>query len=396
MSVLGNKPPEQLSAADIEGLVDARVPEGRLIDYKRELLLSSDEEKREFLADVSSLANASGGYLIFGVAEEQGSATAILCLGSIDLDATRLRLEHIIRDGIEPRIPRVAIAPVHIGESAVMVIRVPKSFAGPHMVTYKNLSRFYSRNSCGKYQLDLQEIRTHFASSDAAADRLRRYRMERISDVVANEAPVPLPEGAKVVLHIVPLSMSNPSASYDVAGAGTESPSNLRPMAAFGSNPMFTFDGLLYYTGGGPPPDACSGYVQISRSGAIESVDASILAPEEDGKALITASYLEKCVLEVVPGYLAQMAHLGVEPPVLIMLSLMGIRGYRLHWAGAGPGRRMGNPIGRRDIVVPEVVVDSYDCGEIAALMRPVFDIVWNAGGFARSMNYDEEGAWHS
>jgi hypothetical protein len=41
MSVLGNKPPEQLSAADIEGLVDARVPEGRLIDYKRELLLSS-------------------------------------------------------------------------------------------------------------------------------------------------------------------------------------------------------------------------------------------------------------------------------------------------------------------------------------------------------------------
>ena len=43
--------------------------------------------------------------------------------------------------------------------------------------------------------------------------------------------------------------------------------------------------------------------------------------------------------------------------------------------------------------ILPEVVIQ--DRGEIPEqVLRPVFDRVWNAFGFARSFNYDEQNNW--
>jgi predicted HTH transcriptional regulator len=69
---------DQIDSIDLEQLVADRVPEGRELEYKRELPGNADEDKREFLYDVTSLANASGGFLIYGIEEkrdENGKAT---------------------------------------------------------------------------------------------------------------------------------------------------------------------------------------------------------------------------------------------------------------------------------------------------------------------------------
>ena len=44
-------------------------------------------------------------------------------------------------------------------------------------------------------------------------------------------------------------------------------------------------------------------------------------------------------------------------------------------------------------LVVPGVVIEDRDV-EPAWVLRPAFDRVWNAFGFARSFNYDDEGEW--
>ena len=44
-------------------------------------------------------------------------------------------------------------------------------------------------------------------------------------------------------------------------------------------------------------------------------------------------------------------------------------------------------------LIVPEVVVETCDV-EPVRVLRPAFDRVWNAFGFVRSFNYDEEGQW--
>ena len=72
------KPINNVAAADIDDLVRNKVPETRTIEYKRELPGSTDSDKREFLADVSSFANTAGGDLLFGVAEMEGLPTKVI------------------------------------------------------------------------------------------------------------------------------------------------------------------------------------------------------------------------------------------------------------------------------------------------------------------------------
>src|SRR6185437_11984325 len=126
---------EAITEAHLQGLIDNEVREGRRIEYK-ETVGGGDEEKREFLRDVSSFANAAGGDLLIGVAETDGVATGLPGIAKASVDGEILRLENIIRDGIEPRIPGVATHAVDLagGANAVLVMRIPRSWAGPHMV----------------------------------------------------------------------------------------------------------------------------------------------------------------------------------------------------------------------------------------------------------------------
>jgi len=61
------KPVDEINKSDIETLVDLKTAERRTLDYKELLPGNTDEEKKEFLYDASSFANAAGGDLIFGV-----------------------------------------------------------------------------------------------------------------------------------------------------------------------------------------------------------------------------------------------------------------------------------------------------------------------------------------
>ena len=157
---------EALAASDLQELIDNAVSERKTVDYKQLLSFHNDEEKREFLADVSSFANAAGGHLVFGIREESGGPVELLGFELTDPDAARLQLEEIIRTGVAPRIPGIQTKPIPLeGSKWAMVIRVPTSLLSPHMVTFKNLSRFFSRNSAGKFQLDVGQIRSAFLLS---------------------------------------------------------------------------------------------------------------------------------------------------------------------------------------------------------------------------------------
>src|SRR6476620_7954199 len=103
-----------IEKADIDSLVDNAVAEGRAIEYKQALPGTSDGEKKEFLADVSSFATAAGGDLLFGVEEQRdgddkptGIPATVPGLVLPNTDAEILRLENIIRTGIGPRIAGV-------------------------------------------------------------------------------------------------------------------------------------------------------------------------------------------------------------------------------------------------------------------------------------------------
>jgi Putative DNA-binding domain len=198
---------EHLSEDDLLTLVDDKVPEGRDIDYKIALPGNSDSEKKEFLYDVSSFANSSGGHLIFGVDEKAGVAINVPGIQCLDPDKAILRLEQLVRDGIKPPIPGLQSIAVRLaGGNIVIVMRIPQSWSPPHQVVYQKSLRFYGRGTNGKYGLEVDELRDVFGRSDTIGERANAFRLERIAKIIAEETPVPLNHGARVVTHVAPLS----------------------------------------------------------------------------------------------------------------------------------------------------------------------------------------------
>ncbi|MEH2303471.1 MAG: RNA-binding domain-containing protein, partial [Nostoc sp.] len=102
-----NKQFDLIDKIDIDALIYNGVAEKRTLEYKEKLPGNSDDDKKEFLADISSFANASGGDIIYGIQEQRdsnnkttGIPEAANGVGAINSDAEIRRLENIIRDGV--------------------------------------------------------------------------------------------------------------------------------------------------------------------------------------------------------------------------------------------------------------------------------------------------------
>jgi hypothetical protein len=202
---LSNKSVLSLTENDLLALIADKEPEGKTLDYKRDLVGKGDTEKKEFLYDVSSFANTQGGHL--GMEEKNGEAVNLLGLADINPDQEILRLQQMIRDGIRPPVIGVQSVRIQLSNGSVaIVMHIPKSWNPPHQVTYQNAFRFYGRGTNGKYPLDVDELRSVFSLSASAAERLKLFRIERIAKIVAGDTPLPLENGPKMITHVLPLA----------------------------------------------------------------------------------------------------------------------------------------------------------------------------------------------
>jgi len=92
---------DRIALADLQELIDNQVHEGKTIEYKRDLPGSSPDDRKEFLKDVSSFANADGGDLLFGVDAKDGLPQAIPGITAPNHDDLRLQLENRLRDALQ-------------------------------------------------------------------------------------------------------------------------------------------------------------------------------------------------------------------------------------------------------------------------------------------------------
>jgi len=101
--------PKQLNEIVEEDLLQLiGVGESKQLEFK-ETLGAADEEIKEFLKDVSAMATAIGGDVIYGVVQGVDAngntvATSVDGLPAVNADDFILRLENLIRDCIKPRL----------------------------------------------------------------------------------------------------------------------------------------------------------------------------------------------------------------------------------------------------------------------------------------------------
>jgi predicted HTH transcriptional regulator len=84
---------DSVTESDLQELIDNQVAEKRTIDYKQELHLGTDAERKEFLFDVSSFSNASGGHVPCGISETDGYPERLIGISIDREDELILRIE---------------------------------------------------------------------------------------------------------------------------------------------------------------------------------------------------------------------------------------------------------------------------------------------------------------
>ncbi len=388
-----NKDIEHITRDDLQALIDNEVIEHKTIEYKRALPGDSAKEKKEFLADVSSFANASGGDLVYGITEDRqtGKPKALDGLDTKNIGQEILRLDNIIRTGIQPRLPSVTISPpIPLENTKVtLIIRIPKSWISPHRVIYDGHDKFYSRSSNGKYPLDVGELRVAFNLSETIVERIRNFRLDRISKILANEVPISSSYNAKIVLHLIPIISFNPAQSYDISKVASQ-PSIMPPIYAHGWNNRYNLEGFLTYS---EYEQGKSGsYAQLYRNGIVEAVEGLLLEPHK-GQLIIPSIAYEQELIKSLSDYITILKSLNVELPLFVFLTLLGVKGYSMSVDRFKFPTRRSHTIDRDVLQLPEVIIESYDV-RAADVLKPFFDSIWNACGFPRSFNYNDEGEW--
>lgn len=384
-----NKNLVEIDESDLQHLVDEEIIEKKTLDYKSELPGNKESDKKEFLADVSSFANASGGDLIYGITEnrEKGKPKALIGIEIENVDQEILRLDQIIRDGIEPNIPSssINIHPIQLSNSNyVLIIRVGKSWLAPHRVSFKAWDRFYSRSTNGKYRLDVQELKAAFILSDTLGDKIKSFRETRISDIYANELPIPFYPSPKLVLHMIPITAFNPGQTYDLE----ISLYDIQPMMASSFDHRYNIDGLLTYSKFRNDNRSFS-YVQLFKNGIVEAVNSEVLW-SGIGKKIIPITLIEEALIENVPRYMEVYNKLNIDPPIFIFVTLIDVKDYKIpknrSWGPSNP-----YTVDRDIVLIPELIIENKEF-EPSRTLKPIFDSIWNTCGYKRSFNYTKEG----
>ena len=380
---------DSIAEDDLLALITNGISEGRTIEYKRELPGNSDGDKKEFLADVSSFANTGGGDLVFGMDEDKNLPTQIVGLTSTDIGLEAQRLDSILGSGLDPRVRYAQKTVLCQDGKKTLVIRVERSWTGPHRVIFKGHDKFYARNSAGKYPLDVNELRAAFTLSSTVTERIRAFRTDRIISLTNNDTPVPFMPGSKIVLHCIPIESFAGRPQYDVLPSHLD-PLRilLRPMGSSSYDWRINLEGRIVSN----VPQPSSSYTQLYRNGIIEAVRGNLLGRNSEGNPVIPSVAYEKYVVDYLPSCFQVLQKIGVSVPIVVALTLTNTRGVEMGSSTFG-FEDSGYPIDAETLVLPEAIVQDFStpAGEI---LKPMFDLVWNACGYPSSLNFDPDGNW--
>ncbi len=376
------KPLDAIEASDIQALIDANEAERKTLEYKQQLPGEAPSDKDKLRKTATSLANTAGGDVVFGIAE---SDEGLLLHGIEDVgedDALR-RILDALQYNIEPKLPPPPHKLVTMPDGKrVLVVRIARSWRGPHFSKNDMNYRMYGRHSKGRFPMDASEMRQAIMASDEVPERIRQWRQQRVDSLLRRHTPVEIAHGPFMALHLVPLASFDDPLRFSATDLSNHRIAsrlllpNMRDLVQ-----RINIDGFLQYD------TDTKAYTQVYRSGRVESVfeTESFLV-----RQTLTSTY-EHTVLTTLDSQLTALEELGVSGPIAIMLTLAHVHGAQMDY---GPRNKLFNPpIDRDHLVLPDVLVDRWPA-DLFTVMKPVFDGVWNACGRPQSLNYNGDGTW--
>jgi Putative DNA-binding domain len=395
---------DDICSSDILRLIDEKTVERKTLEYKEKLSIATGDERAEFLYDISSFANASGGDIIFGISDERddkGNTTGIpgklrpLTLASAATECSRI--ESLIQTGIQPRIPVCQVKIIEIPEhGSIIAIRIGKSWISPHMVNLGNRSRFYTRNSTtGKYPLDVQQIGAAFALQRGLGERLRAWKADRIGKAIAGEGPISL-EGSAILFHFVSVSvLADGEQSLPRIFEAQRLITKCRLLYMNAQETRYNADGLLMMTGA--TPNKRQSYLQIFRDGSLEYADTHML--DSANGISVPSKIFEQKIMETFASAVSLLRELEVAEPTFVTLTLTGMKGRTMALPEMDSMYRATSERFDRDVILcPDMLMQDLSQGPpYASILLPIVNAVWQAAGKEKTPYLlKHDGVWKS
>lgn len=371
---------DTIDEAVLVALIQGAVAEGRTLEFKRQLPGGSNDDKKEFLADVTAMANSQGGDLVYGLDEANGVASTLPGLLD-DRDMALNRLESLLRDGVEPRLTGARLGWVSLASGAgAVVIRVPPSPAAPHRITLNNSGKFFARNSGGKYEMDTHELRQAFSASEALPERLRALHSEAVlSATTGVNLPFRIHDEPMAVVSIIPYGVLRETRDFEVTPETA-----LAPIRATDLEPLHLIEGVLLHSplnAGGPEGsnfNSVRSYALTHRRGRIDIAwtiggtrDFGGISPTQ----LVWPDRFEDGLKEAVVHGIPRLRQIGVEGPWLIAASVSGLADHHLI-----TGRGLFSDAAWRDgAMLGELLIDQPSVD-----LTPLLNAFWLAFGVPR------------
>ena len=369
-----SKPVSQLQLTDLD-LVRG-VTESERLEFKREPYGRTDEDVREMLRDLSSMANASGGFLMIG-ADTDGEDRATGFPGVENAADEASRMLSSFRANIEEQILGLDFGLVEVAPGrSVIVWGIPRSTRAPHLITFKGLNQFWRRHGRQKARMTIEEIR----AACVRVENLRRSVEEFIQDRLTNQLRDFHDRAAMMLLFATPLVVRD-----EVLDTGDRA---IR--ALLQDPPMSRRNGFGIPRGREPRPSLYGLVLEngaertkLFRNGHMEC-EVDVSNPEQ-------ANRLNPWAMAEVPlNFLMLVAavaeHLGLQEPFVVSVSLAGVAGWELPFDRL----RRGRWTDRRDMIVPPMQFP-YPVTPGPAT-KHIADRIWNGFGLEACPLFDEQG----
>jgi len=385
-----------IGPVDIKSLIEDGYSEDKFLEYKSELPRKKDNnEKKEFLADVSAFANTEGGVIIYGIKTKKDAEgkdmgipeKEIDGLKGFNFDAEKLRLESLLREWLTPSLKSVIFQDLKVRNAQLMLLGITKSLFQPHMVWFQKSGKFWRRSNSGKYQMDITEIRQVFLESESWKKAAEQFRQDRIKMVRSGQFIPNVNVEYPFFLHLVPLGGVRNLLDFN---AYKELLSKFTP-------PRFTHAcSHRYNLEGYFISHSLEGmyhlYIQIFRDGSVEVYFRHL---KEELHVLVFDGFkVEGNVLEFTEALLKLLSDMEVLPPFAVFISALGTMEFFVARRDQyGHLNTAPHFIGRPNLLLPPAIIGE-DTATVDQALRPILDMFWQASGWEGSPNFTDDGIW--
>lgn len=370
-----NKNISDISYQDIELLLENKIDESDILDYKIEMI--SDDS---LIKHVCSFANTRGGDMVFGIKESGKGGYPIEIIGLNSSNINKERIEQIILSNIIPRLDvKIKSMEIPNSEKSILLVRIPDSYQKPHQ-NNKN-KKFYKRFQFESIEMIENEV------SDSYRKRFSNYKQvnQYIKEILVDEKE----DTITVNIIVMPSNIEHrliDASNYDeiekLQSIQCESNFNDMGLPNNGLQPFSYGLTSKYYN------DTRKEELQIHRNGCIQYIYYYTM--EKDSTILLLYSHMVKKLMQILQFANIVLSNYNYFGDVKIVSTLKSSSN------NAIPDQEgdwfMNKPLDSLNIVIEREHSMYYVETKYEQITSSIMNEIFNHYGVFRCPSFDEEG----